>query len=232
MRKYFLIFQFLLISFHISAQEFRESITLNGNKFKIYDTTISDSKTETTKYSVVDEKENKIEHLARVFDKKSKAETYLGIYRTNDSEIHFIEFNQTKSPSILNHYVYSPNKSGKLQLTKKELNLIDYPEDLPPKFISNKPIHPEFPGGSKELNKWAEINLKPILQKKLKSQEIKLTLEIDEDGNALPINLSILKLDSKTEEELLLKIKGMPKWETSIQANKVSGLAVIPITLK
>ena len=232
MRNYFLVFQLILISCQVSAQGFRESVTLKGNEFKIYDITTNDDKTETTKYSVVDKNDNKTEHIARVFDKSVQAETFLGIYRTNDSEIHFIEFNQTKSPSTLNHYVYSPDKNGKLQLTKKELDLADYPKDLPPKFKSEKPIHPKFPGGSIALNKWVGINLKPILQKKIKLNEIDLTLEIDAEGNALPVNLNLLNLDEKTEQELVSKIKGMPKWETDIQGYKVTGFAVIPIILQ
>lgn len=65
--------------------------------------------------------------------------------------------------------------------------------------------------------------------KKIKLNEIDLTLEIDAEGNALPVNLNLLNLDEKTEQELVSKIKGMPKWETNIQGYKVTGFAVIPI---
>lgn len=137
----FLAFITLFLS-KLDAQDLRETIVLNGKNFKILDKTTSDSKTETTRYEVVNEKGDKIEHIARVFDKASKTEKHLGIYRKNNSEIHFIEFNQTKSPATMDYFVYSPNNAGKLQLIKKEVDLTEYPKTLPSKFVDNKPIHP------------------------------------------------------------------------------------------
>lgn len=217
--------------FEFNAQNLREEIILKGTPFKIFDVTTSDSNSETTKYLVRDSKGKKIEHLARIYDKNKKIESYLGIYRKNDSELHFIEFNQTKDPATTDQFVYSPDKNGSLTLIKKELNLSNYPPDLPPKFAGNKPIHPTFPGGEKELNKWINSNLKPILQKKSKQKKISLTLQIDSEGNAEVVNLNLLEMDSKTEDEIILKLKKMPKWVTTTQGYNVSGLAIITISL-
>lgn len=216
---------------NVNAQDLREEVTLNGATFKISDVTSNDEKLEQTKYQVVGSQNEMIEHIARIFDKKLAKETYLGIYRKNDSELHFIEFNQTKTPATLNHYVYSPNNKGKLMLVKKEFDLADFPKDLPPKFKNNQPIHPEFPGGTSALNKWSEKNLVPILRKTLDSKDVVLTLEIDSDGTASLQNLSLLALPSETEKALISKITEMPKWTTLIQGYKLTGVVFIPLSL-
>ncbi|WDF46298.1 hypothetical protein PQ459_15475 [Chryseobacterium sp. KACC 21268] len=216
---------------NVNAQDLREEVTLNGATFKISDVTSNDEKSEQTRYQVVGNQNEKIEHIARIFDKKLAKETYLGIYRKNDSELHFIEFNQTKTPATLNHYVYAPNNKGKLMLVKKEFDLADFPKDLPPKFKNNQPIHPEFPGGTVELNKWSEKNLVPILRKTLASKDVVLTLEIDSDGTATLQNLSLLALPKETEKALLSKIAEMPKWTTLIQGYKLTGVVFIPLSL-
>lgn len=216
---------------NVNAQDLREEVTLNGATFKISDVTSNDEKLEQTRYQVVGTQNEKIEHIARIFDKKLAKETYLGIYRKNDSELHFIEFNQTKTPATLNHYVYSPNNKGKLILVKKEFDLADFPKGLPPKFKNNQPIHPEFPGGTAELNKWSEKNLVPVLRKTLASKDVVLTLEIDSDGTATLQNLSLLALPKETEKALLSKIAEMPKWITLIQGYKLTGVVFIPLSL-
>ena len=203
---------------------------MKNSDFKIYDVDSKENDSDITKYQIIDSKGNKLEHIARVFDKKKDKETFLGIYRKNDSEIHFIEFDQTKEIPTLNHYVYSRDTKGKLVLVKKEAGLKDYPADLPPKFKNNKPIHPEFVGGDAELNKWVEKNIAPILKKELATKDFVLTLEIDENGNATLQNLSLLSLDSQTEKALISKIKEMPKWNTTIQGYKVTGLAFVPVS--
>lgn len=231
--KYYLSLILFLTSFvaNVKAQDLREEVSLNGLNFKIYDVTSSDGNSEQTKYQITGNQNEKIEHIARIFDKKLEKETYLGIYRKNDSELHFVEFNQTKTPATLNHYVYSPNNKGKLMLIRKEFDLADFPKDLPPKFKNNQPIHPEFPGGTTELNKWSEKHLVPILKKLLASKDLVITLEIDSDGTATLQNLSLLDLPHETEKALISKIAEMPKWTTLIQGYKVTGVVFIPLSL-
>ena len=216
---------------NLKAQNLREEVTLKGTNYKIFDATSNDKDVEKTIYQVVGNQNEKIEHTARIFDKKLDKETYLGVYRKNDSELHVIEFNQTKTPATLNHYVYAPNNKGKLMLVKKEFDLTDFPKDLPPKFKNNQPIHPEFPGGDKELNKWAEKNIVPILKKNLASKDVVLTLEIDNEGTATLQNLSLLALPKETEKALYSKIKEMPKWTTLIQGYKLTGVVFVPLSL-
>jgi len=230
MKNYLLLIILTFFSLNSKAQNLREEIKLKNSDFKMYDIDSKEKDSDVTKYQITDSKGNKVEHIARIFDKKQDKETFLGIYRKNDSEIHFIEFNQTKNPATLNHYVYSPDAKGKLVIVKKEVNLKDYPADLPPKFKNNKPIHPEFVGGDAELNKWVEKNIVPILKKELTSKDFVLTLEIDENGAATLQNLSLFSLSSETEKALIAKIKGMPKWNTIIQGYKVTGVAYVPVS--
>lgn len=225
-----LLFILIFFSLNINAQNLREEIRLKNADFKIYDTDSKEKDSEVTKYQIIDSKGNKLEHIARVFNKNKDKETFLGIYRKNDSEIHFIEFNQTKETPTLDHYVYTPDAKGKLVLVKKEVGLKDYPADLPPKFKNNKPIHPEFVGGDAELKKWVEKNIAPILKKELATKDFVLTLEIDENGTATLQNLSLLSLNRETEKALIAKIKEMPKWNTIIQGYKVTGLAFVPVS--
>ena len=161
----------IFFGLNIKAQDLREEIKLNSSDFRVYDINSNEKDSDVTKYQIIDSKGNKLEHIARIFDKKLNKETFLGIYRKNDSEIHFIEFNQTQETPTLDHYVYIPDVNGKLVLAKKEVDLKDYPADLPPKFKNNKPIHPEFVGGDAELNKWVEKNITPILKKELSLME-------------------------------------------------------------
>lgn len=229
------IFALLFTTFslvnNLKAQDLREEIILRGNTFKVFDVSTNDAKTETTKYQVLDNQGNKIEHIARVFDKNKDNETFLGVYRKNDNAIHFIEFNQTKNPNTLNHFVYSPDNKGKLILVKKEFDLKDFPKDLPPKFKNNQPIHPEFPGGDDKLNEWTQKNIAPILKKMNSSQEYILTISIDDNGAATLQNLHLLQLDKETEKKLVSKIVEMPKWNTLVQGYKVTGLVFVPISL-
>lgn len=230
MKNYLLLIILLFFSLTTKAQNLREEIKLKNSDFKIYDIDLKEKDSDITKYQVTDSKGNKLEHIARIFDKKQNKETFLGIYRKNDSEIHFIEFNQTKETPTLDHYVYFPDAKGKLVLVKKEVGLKEYPTDLPPKFKNNKPIHPEFVGGDAELNKWVEKNIVPILKKELVTKDFVLTLEIDESGTATLQNLSLLSLKNETEKALVQKIKEMPKWNTNIQGYKVTGVAYVPVS--
>jgi hypothetical protein len=220
----------IFFSLNIKAQDLREEIKLKSSDFKVYDINSNEKDSDVTKYQIIDSKGNKLEHIARIFDKKLNKETFLGIYRKNDSEIHFIEFNQTKETPTLDHYVYIPDVNGKLVLAKKEIGLKDYPADLPPKFKNNKPIHPEFVGGDAELNKWVEKNIAPILKKELATKDLVLILEIDENGTATLQNLSLLSLKNETEKALIAKIGEMPKWNTTVQGYKVTGVAYVPVS--
>ena len=230
MRNYLQLFILIFFSLNINAQNLREEIKLKNADFKIYDVDSKEKDSEITRYQIIDSKGNKLEHFARVFDKKKDKETFLGIYRKNDSEIHFIEFNQTIDTPTLDHYVYTPDTKGKLVLVKKEIGLKDYPADLPPKFKNNKPIHPEFVGGDAELNKWVAKNIAPILKKELSTKDFVLTLEIDENGTATLQNMSLLSVNSETEKALIAKIKEMPKWNTTVQGYKVTGFAFVPVS--
>jgi len=230
MKNYLFLIILTFFSLNTKAQNLREEIRLKNSDFKIYDIDSGEKDSDVTKYQIIDSKGNKLEHIARIFDKKQDKETFLGIYRKNDSEIHFIEFNQTKNPATLDHYVYSPDAKGKLLLVKKEVDLKDYPADLPPKFKNNKPIHPEFVGGDAELNKWVEKNIVPILKKELTSRDLVLTFEIDENGTATLQNLSLLSLNNDTEKALIAKVKEMPKWNTTIQGYKVTGVVYVPVS--
>ncbi|MFC4162763.1 hypothetical protein ACFOWU_03800 [Epilithonimonas zeae] len=228
--KSYLFLIIIFLSLNIKAQNLREEIKLKNSDFKVYDIDSNEKDSDVTKYQIIDSKGKKLEHIARIFDKKLNKETFLGIYRKNDSEIHFIEFNQTKEVPTLNHYVYIPDANGKLVLAKKEVGLKDYPADLPPKFKNNKPIHPEFVGGDAELNKWVEKNITPILKKELTTKDFVLTLEIDENGTATLQNLSLLSLKNETEKALIAKISEMPKWNTTVQGYKVTGVAYVPVS--
>ncbi|MFC7347872.1 hypothetical protein ACFQO9_14185 [Chryseobacterium zhengzhouense] len=220
----------IFFGLNIKAQDLREEIKLKSSDFKVYDINSNEKDSDVTKYQIIDSKGNKLEHIARIFDKKLNKETFLGIYRKNDSEIHFIEFNQTQETPTLDHYVYIPNVNGKLVLAKKEVGLKDYPADLPPKFKNNKPIHPEFVGGDAELNKWIEKNITPILKKELATKDLVLILEIDENGTATLQNPSLLSLKNETEKALIAKIGEMSKWNTTVQGYKVTGVAYVPVS--
>ena len=74
----------------INAQNLREEIKLKNTEFKIFDADSKEKDSEITRYQIIDSKGNKLEHIARVFDKKKDKETFLGIYRKNDSDINFI----------------------------------------------------------------------------------------------------------------------------------------------
>lgn len=86
MKNYLLLIILLFFSLTTKAQNLREEIKLKNSDFKIYDIDLKEKDSDITKYQVTDSKGNKLEHIARIFDKKQNKETFLGIYRKNDSE--------------------------------------------------------------------------------------------------------------------------------------------------
>ncbi len=231
MKKYiYSLLVILLVSTQTWAQSLRQTIYLNEHEYKIFNYTTEDEKVSITTYQIQDQSNNIIEHIARKYDKVLDKEIRLGIYRTNENEIHFLEFNQSSTPGTMDYYIYAPDEQGNLVLVKNENDLKDYPKSLPPKFKNNTAPHPEYPGGSAALQEWIDQNIKTILLPHL-DKDVIIRLEINQEGQAQISNIYKLNLDLETEEVIQNKIKEMPLWETEVQGHSVTGIVNIPISI-
>lgn len=206
----------------------RENIILKGFDYGIYMQNKKDNTTDKEIY-LIPNKGDTIRENAIVKNTAGE-ETHRGIYRKNETEIHFVDIDLKAEK--FNHKVYSPNKKGVLKLIKENRDLNSYPPELPPKFKDNKPPHPEFAGGETELYQWIEKNLYPIIDQKHKKKEngnAVLVLDIDSKGVPSFIQIRNLNISQETQTKLSDKIKTSPVWKTKLQGYEVSGLVFIPI---
>lgn len=220
----------IAITTFVSAQslDFREDINLSGFSYKIYTKHIKNAALDKTVYAIPNQTDT-VFHDALVQDLKANKEIYRGIYRKNEQELHFLQFDLVSEK--MNHKVYSPNKEGRLILIKENKNLDAYPKDFPPKFKDNKPIHPIFPEGQNALYKWVEGNLYPILAQKHKVNNkgnAIIILDIALDGSATLSEVKNLSVSAETLSKLREKLTQMPKWETKIKGYNVAGVVFVP----
>jgi hypothetical protein len=228
-QKLSIIYVLLLPALYFSQKtEPREDIKLKSFDYKIYIESKKDQATDQELY-LIPNKGDTIRENALV-KKTSGEETHRGIYRINNTEIHFVDIDLTTEK--MNHRIYSPNKKGVLTLVKENSNLSSYPKDLPPKFKDNKPPHPEFEGGDTALYQWIEKNVYPVLEKKHKKKEkgnSVLVLDIDSKGAPSFVEIKNLNVPDTIKKQLTDIIKTSPAWKTNIQGYDVSGLVFIPL---
>lgn len=219
----------LLPAFYFSQKaEPREEIKLKSFDYKIYIQNKKDKETDQELY-LIPNKGDTIRENALV-KKISGEETHRGIYRINNTEIHFVDIDLTTEK--INHKIYSPNKKGVLTLVKENSNLTSYPKDLPPKFKDNKPPHPEFEGGEAALEQWIEKNIYPVLEKKYKKREkgnSVLILDINPNGVPSFVEIKNLNISDTIKKQLTDIVKTSPVWKTNIQGFDVSGIVFIPL---
>ncbi|PIF46763.1 hypothetical protein CLU96_3803 [Chryseobacterium sp. 52] len=230
LKSHLCILSFILTPLFYSAQqvELRENIKLKNFNYDIF-LQNKKEKSEAKELYLIPNKGDSITENALVKN-ASNEETHRGIYRTNGTEIHFVDIDLTSNK--MNHRVYSPNKKGILKLIKETLNLSAYPNDLPPKFKDNKPPHPEFEGGETALYQWVEKNIYPVLDQKQKKKEngnAVLVLDIDAKGAASFIEIKNLSIPENIKTKLVETIKKSPVWKTNVQGFEVSGIVLIPI---
>ncbi|AJH13490.1 hypothetical protein [Myroides profundi] len=216
------------ISMNAQEQELREEIILQGYPFKIYTQIIKTDTTEETDYIIVGDI-SRTALSAEVRDLSTNTTITNGIYRKNDTELHHIEYDLINNK--LHHKVYTPNDKGILMKVKEVRDLTEHPADLPPKFKDNKPIAPVFPGGDRALVEWTYHNIISILNEEniQLASDARLTLSVNLDGTAEPINMYLLEVPSTIEDKILQQVKNMPLFITKVQGYNVSGMVIIPI---